>query len=181
MEIAKIKHRINLNLLLPENPVTAELGVAEGNFSQYILQNWKPSIHYLVDFWATLTTTGDGAFHQLWHNMNYHTMMWKIHNYEDKAKVLRGVTWQVAEKVPDNSCDLVYLDAGHSYEDVKRDLKAWFPKVKPGGVIAGHDYVNPAYGVLEAVSEFCEKHAMRASVIPEDKDEDAGFWMYKPK
>lgn len=175
----EIKYRIHLNKLLPENPVTCECGVAEGNFTQYILQAWNPSFHYLVDYWGTLQTTGDGAFNQLWHNMNYHTTLWKIHHYEHKTKVLRGVTWQMSQKVADESLDIVYLDAGHSYDAVKQDLEAWYPKVKPGGVIAGHDFVNPAYGVLQAVNEFTAKRALKVNVIPEDKDEDAGFWFYK--
>jgi hypothetical protein len=180
MEIAQIKHRIHLNKLLPDNPVTAECGVAEGNFSEYICKYWKPSLHYLVDFWGTLNTTGDGAFNQLWHNMNYHTMLWKIHPFEGKTRVLRGMTADMARHVADKSLDLVYIDAGHSYEAVRADLEAWFPKVKPGGVIAGHDFINPAYGVLQAVTQFASNHAIKVNVIPEEKDEDAGFWMYKP-
>lgn len=176
----EIKYRIHLNKLLPLNPVTVELGVAEGNFSQYILQAWNPSLHYAVDFWGTLATTGDGAFDQLWHNMNYHTMLWKTHNYAERLKVLRGVTWQMSQHVPDGSCDIVYIDAGHSYEDVKRDLEAWIPKVKPGGVIAGHDFINPAYGVKPAAEEAAAKLGTKLNVINEDKEEDAGFWMYKP-
>lgn len=181
MEVTQIKYRIHLNRLLPRNPVTAELGVAEGNFSQHICKEWKPSLHYLVDFWGTLNTTGDGAFNQLWHNMNYHTMLWKMHPYEDITKVLRGMTADMAKSVPDETLDIVYIDAGHSYEAVRADLEAWYPKVKPGGIIAGHDFINPAYGVLQAVQEFTTTHALKFHVIPEEKDEDAGFWFYKTK
>lgn len=181
MEIAEIKYRTELNKLLPDHPVTAELGVAEGNFSQFICKAWKPSRHYMVDFWGTLNTTGDGAFPQEWHNMNYHTAVWKVYNFKHFASVIRGITWDAARQVPDNHLDLLYLDAGHSYDDVKRDLEAWYPKVKPGGVVAGHDFINPAYGVLQAVNEFALKHATKVNVIPEDKDEDAGFWFYKPQ
>ena len=39
-----------------------------------------------------------------------------------------------------NSIDMVYLDGSHKREDVERDIKAWLPRVKPGGLIAGHDY-----------------------------------------
>lgn len=53
----------------------------------------------------------------------------------------------------DESLDFVFIDAGHSYEDVSLDLKLWYPKVKKGGVFAGHDY--PAWeGVKIAVDEF---------------------------
>ncbi len=52
----------------------------------------------------------------------------------------------------DASCDFVYIDASHEYEDVRWDIQAWLPKMKPGGVLAGDDY-NVFPGVTKAVSE----------------------------
>jgi hypothetical protein len=57
---------------------------------------------------------------------------------------------------PDQSLDFVFIDASHEYEDVKNDINAWFPKVKVGGVLAGHDYYENndyAPGVKMAVNE----------------------------
>ncbi len=39
----------------------------------------------------------------------------------------------------DGSCDLVFIDGDHSYEAAKRDIEMWLPKVKPGGILCGHD------------------------------------------
>jgi hypothetical protein len=55
--------------------------------------------------------------------------------------------------------DFVYIDARHDYESVKEDLHAWFDKVRPGGILAGHDYadgilVQGDFGVKTAVDEF---------------------------
>ena len=56
--------------------------------------------------------------------------------------------------------DFIYIDADHRYESTKADLTNWFPKLRKGGVIAGHDYVNKicrngdTFGVIQAVSEF---------------------------
>jgi len=59
-----------------------------------------------------------------------------------------------------DSFHLIYIDASHEYADVKRDIKAWLPKVKPGGVIAGHDYSRGWPGVRKAVDEiFGQPHA----------------------
>jgi hypothetical protein len=176
----EIKYRKDLNKLLPQNPVTCEVGVAEGFFSRDILELWKPSHHYMVDNWATLPTTGDGGFDQEWHDKNYKDAVNRTKSFANKITILRGLSWRMSQHVKDNSLDIVYLDAGHSYEAVKQDLEAWIPKVKPGGVIAGHDFVNPAYGVLQAVNEASIGLATKVNMIPEDKDDDAGFWMYKP-
>ncbi len=54
------------------------------------------------------------------------------------------------------SCSLVYLDANHTYEHVLRDLHAWYPMVRPGGILAGHDLNSKGHncGVREAVTAF---------------------------
>jgi hypothetical protein len=57
-----------------------------------------------------------------------------------------------SKQFKDNSIDFAFIDAGHTYEDVNNDLKCWFPKIKPGKVIAGHDY--DWEGVKKAVDEF---------------------------
>ena len=54
----------------------------------------------------------------------------------------------------DESVDSVFLDASHEYENVKNDLIYWYPKIKYGGVIAGHDYCKEWNGVILAVNEF---------------------------
>ncbi len=59
-----------------------------------------------------------------------------------------------SKKHEDNSIDFVFIDASHEYDYVKKDIEAWFPKVKIGGVIAGHDYKNGWIGVDKAVDEF---------------------------
>lgn len=55
---------------------------------------------------------------------------------------------------PFNSIDLVFLDASHDEESLTNDLKVWYPLVKPGGTIAGHDYVGGWPGVVAAVNNF---------------------------
>ena len=54
----------------------------------------------------------------------------------------------------DKSIDFVFIDGAHDYKSVKADIDAWFPKVKIGGVIGGHDYKNGWVGVDRAVDEF---------------------------
>lgn len=49
-----------------------------------------------------------------------------------------------------NTLDMVYIDADHTYEPVKMDILTWKDKVRPGGIISGHDYME---GVKQAVDE----------------------------
>ena len=59
-----------------------------------------------------------------------------------------------SKKYENNSLDFVFIDASHEYDYVKKDIEAWFPKVKVGGIIAGHDYRNGWKDVDKAVNEF---------------------------
>jgi hypothetical protein len=70
---------------------------------------------------------------------------------------LKMTSLEAVNKFKDNSLDFVFIDASHEYEDVRDDIIAWYPKVKPGGIIAGHDYYHEEYdwfpGVKRAVNE----------------------------
>lgn len=61
-------------------------------------------------------------------------------------------TVEAAKEIKDKSLDFVYIDAGHSFEEVKADYEAWLPKVRPGGIISGHDYgENDCIGVKQYI------------------------------
>ena len=53
--------------------------------------------------------------------------------------------------IDDKSIDFVYIDADHEYESVRKDIAAWHPKIRRGGIISGHDYSSS--GVYKAVNE----------------------------
>lgn len=55
--------------------------------------------------------------------------------------------------------DFIYIDAGHDYESVKRDLQAWWPLVSEIGILAGHDYDASHLDVVRAVDEFFDGKA----------------------
>jgi len=61
-----------------------------------------------------------------------------------------------AVKFVPNGLDFVYIDGNHRYDYVKQDIEDWYPKIKSGGIIGGHDFfdMNKHYGVHKAVIEF---------------------------
>ena len=69
----------------------------------------------------------------------------------DVVKLIESDSDRAARWFRDGSVDFVFLDADHSYEGVQKDIAAWRPKMKPGGVMAGHDLVRE--GVHKAVQE----------------------------
>lgn len=181
MEI-KLTSKFDIVNLLPENPVTCEVGAAAADFSAHIVEHWKSSKHYMVDHWAPLRgVTGDGSFPTEWHEMNYHIAKWRMYKFQHIAVFLRGISWEMAKEVPDESLDFLYVDANHSEVGVTNDLEAWYPKVKVGGIISGHDYLNPDYEVQQAARKFCHKVGTDIFTIPETRMVDANFIFRKPK
>lgn len=64
-------------------------------------------------------------------------------------ELIRDESPLAAQRFANGSLDLVFIDASHTQECVSADIKAWLPKVKPGGAIAGHDF--GMHGVKSAV------------------------------
>ena len=77
----------------------------------------------------------------------------------ERVTFLQGWSDAVAKRFDDESVDLVFLDADHSEDGVLRDLQAWLPKVRPGGIVAGHDYGARRHpGVKPAVDRVFREH-----------------------
>ena len=79
-----------------------------------------------------------------------------------RVGLLRAYSPAAAKEFADGWLDFVYVDANHSYPAVAADLHAWWPKVRPGGFLAGHDYVDgviggSVYGVKTAVADFARE------------------------
>ena len=69
----------------------------------------------------------------------------------------RMTTDEAAGLFHDGSLDGVFIDADHTYEAVKKDIENWMPKIRKGGILAGHDYNNVWPGVIRAVNELLGK------------------------
>lgn len=176
----EIRYREELwQLLQGKQGDIAEIGVAEGLFSHDML-HWPVyfSRLYMVDHWKYVPgTNGDSSHPQEWHDRNYREAIARVKRFKERVVVLRGDSADMARLVPDQSLILAYLDADHRYEAVLRDLKAWHPKVKPGGIVAVHDYEMEKYGVKKAVKEFCGNR-ITIHLLPADQKKDAGAYFY---
>lgn len=177
----EIQHRSQLVDLMKhfELPMTAaELGVAEGLFSRDLLGAGLSRL-YSVDAWMTLNQKGDGGSEQEWHDNNYENVLELMRPFGKKSVLFRGISYEVGVELPDESLGLVYVDCDHSYEGVSKDIRAWWPKLVQGGIMAFHDYEATQYGVKDAVKDFCKENNIEIHLIPENKIEDAGAWIRK--
>jgi hypothetical protein len=120
----------------------AEIGVQNGFNSQQIFKHWQGLI-FLVDKWDNPN------------ELKHCVALLKDNLYH----ILIGDSVKESESLPGRSLDWVYIDAGHSYAEVKADFEAWFPKVRKGGIVSGHDYGdNDCIGVKEFIDEYMQLH-----------------------
>lgn len=154
---------------MPPNSICAEIGVLRGNFSRRILRIVEPTKLHLIDFWKV--TTGDVykdsplVLEQDQRKMdkNFEIVLecFRSEIKSGQVSIEHGKSEEMLNKFEDNYFDWVYVDANHSYEFVKKDLEACYPKVKQGGFITGDDYGNEDEwwdeNTTKAVDEFIKK------------------------
>ena len=151
-----------------------EVGVKKGhNILNIISSGWQGSI-IAVDIWDNRED-----FEEAQRNLA-----------PFKVNMLKGGSVEMAQTFPDESIDWVYIDANHTYNSVMDDLKAWYPKVRKGGIVSGHDYLDgthngylgQVYGVKSAVDEFTKDLGKKVKVTTNDTFENLHFdswWFIK--
>jgi len=77
---------------------------------------------------------------------------------------IQGDSAETASLYEDESLDFVFIDASHDYDSILKDIKAWFPKVKIGGFLGGHDFAAPYPGIQKAVTDLLKNE--RVGVTP---------------
>jgi hypothetical protein len=85
-----------------------------------------------------------------------------LSNNYGSFNIIKDTSHNAANQFSNGSIDYIMLDAGHSYEDVTNDIKIWYNKVRPGGIISGDDYGGSFFpGVTQAADEFFYKQFNR--------------------
>ncbi|KAG2437354.1 hypothetical protein HXX76_006009 [Chlamydomonas incerta] len=122
-----------------------ELGVQTGVFAEHALRTWPSCVtYYLVDIWKTQENYVDGAnVPQDRQEQFLADAKQRMQPFAAKAVFLRNFTSAAAPLIPD-PVDFVYVDARHDYCGVVEDLTLYWPKVRSGGMMAGHDFIDAA-------------------------------------
>lgn len=107
-------------------------GVSTSIFAQYAktvhaIDPWLSNIEHYKELPYDMLAAAEGLFDQ------------KCQQYPNIIKH-KGLSVDMAKEFQDESLDLIYIDGDHSEAAMRLDLASWIPKVKPGGVISGHDW-----------------------------------------
>lgn len=155
--------------------VGAEIGVAQGKNAYNFCNNIENLKLYCIDSWES----GRGAA--------------ALTDAKNLLKEFNNVTFiqkrslDALKDFPDASLDFVFIDANHSFDFVMEDIIEWSKKVKPGGIVAGHDYYHSKsglMGVIEAVDAYVLAHHLTLNLTTKDPesedDKEPSFWWTKP-
>lgn len=137
--------------------VGAEIGVAEGYHAFKYLSTTKCIYFvYLVDPYLPYEMDGDVKDFSKYAK----DAKERLSPFRNKIDFVYLSSEKAAKELPDN-LDFVYIDANHSYESTKNDIMYWYPKVRAGGVLGGHDFSPHFPGVAKAVLEFIERNKLK--------------------
>ena len=126
-----------------------EVGVLHGDYSKMLCEN-NPNLHLSsVDAWSTGTYREGfleqshprpGSDDQPYYDNAYETAKKKLAPFN--CTLIKKTSMEAVKDFEDGSLDFVYLDAGHDFVNFTLDLDAWKKKIRPGGILAGHDYMR---------------------------------------
>jgi predicted O-methyltransferase YrrM len=125
---------------LPKGITMIEIGCYQGESTEIFMESGKVKKLYAVDTWSgPKFVEAEKVFDERLKGK--------------KVVKMKGSIIDAFDKLP--MVDFIYIDGNHSYDWVKLDIEFSLPKLKPGGIIAGHDYMLPAYRlkVVKAVHE----------------------------
>lgn len=149
-----------------DGAVFVELGAWKGRSTVFmaveILNSGKQITFHSVDHWQgsdELAHLNDADVGQ---GRLYEAFLKNIEPVKQFVHPMRCDSAGAAASFADESVDFVYVDAGHTFEAVSRDLLAWWPKIKPGGVLAGDDWQFK--GVEAAVIHFARAVNLRIEI-----------------
>ena len=161
-------HQATLLKLLQQwhHPYAAEIGVASGRTSEYLLKNHSGLRLWMVDRWDCVP----GSRRQ---RSSYiaakQTAADRTEFAADRRTIVHASSAWAAATMVDGFFDLIFIDAHHEYASVIEDMTVWWSRLRAGGVYCGHDIDSPkdkrgVWGVRKAVEEFCGERGLEFQV-----------------
>ena len=156
-----------LGLELPPHPKIAEVGVALGTFSRFLIDRFAPSEFHAFDLFKLHEDA------MLWGKPTAEVLDGKTHanfyrdSMGDSVIIHEGPSAETLKRLEDASLDLAYIDAEHTYNEVLRDAGQCARAVKTEGILVFNDYimhdpfVRADYGIVPVVNEMVVNQGWR--------------------
>ena len=171
----KDKNRRRILDCVTRGGVCVEIGVWRGTFSRQILDIVNPLHLALIDPWQHFEDDGKtDAFSGRTENARFEDIYKEVcdqfhHEVETgQVSIMRELSDTAISQFEDQTIDFAYVDGDHSYDGVRADLAALFPKMKDEGIIAFDDYHRFGWwgdGVLRAIHEFIGRNPTQCRIL----------------
>lgn len=183
MTLSNINHREALGFWLNALKLTgefAEIGVLAGTFSRTVLSQWKGRKYHLIDPWENQSTD---VYLERQDTPERYSEMYEdalaLAKEDDRVVVHKALSADAVKEFRKGQLDCVYIDGNHAYKNVMEDMDLYWPKVKIGGIMGGHDYKTKTdegwfCEVEAAVKRWAEEHGKTFYVTP-----CTSWWIYK--
>lgn len=133
--------------------IGVEIGVSAGVNAESMMKNLNIEKLFLVDPYEPYFQDG-----KLWDASDRDVMLMRMEKFGNKYQFIPLQSEDAVSQIPDG-LDFVYIDGNHECVYVKRDCENYYPKIKHGGLIGGHDFVlNDYEGLVNAVIQFVTEH-----------------------
>jgi len=179
LELVQLDRVQSLLRRLPDTTLHgAEIGVKDGRMSAALLFSRPYLTLFMVDRWKIGPKDEPRSDHdecsfasQTDMDRHYEQAIERTQAYHQRRQVMPLESLEAAACVPPHTLYFAFIDADHLYEAVVKDIEAWRHKIKPGGLLCGHDYGRhdkPDFGVTRAVDEWVRSEAL-------ELETDAGY------
>ena len=188
MMAAELTKRSDLGQFLNALGLTgrgAEIGVYRGDFSREVLAQWHGSEWCLIDPWVASDDYLRLHAAVSWDMEAAYSEVQRLAAAESRVRLFRTASTDWRDTEP---FDVVYIDGSHDFQSVSTDLNHWWERLKPGGLLCGHDYLDDwrwsedinrgvLFGVRSAVDRFAAEHDR---VVATTREEFPTWWFLKP-
>lgn len=155
----------------------AEIGVSKGRYSQTLCEN-MPSLEklYSIDPWKAYSSLSQRRA-----DIRYEKTKTLLSKY-NCVEIIKEFSIKASADITNDSLDFVYIDGMHTFDAVILDLIVWIPKVRQGGIIAGHDYsVYHQSGVIDATKAYTYAHNIFNWYVTKKDKQPTFFWVNNHK
>lgn len=166
----------NHNLLVD----AVEIGTHRGVFARNFLTKWKGNMLWCIDPWKDDLEGYKDVI--CWpRETDYLTTLISLAvepEIHRRSTVIRATSAEAIKMLhPNLRFSFIYIDANHQYEFVKFDIETYYPLLRDGGILAGHDYTEILPGVIKAVDEFSIKNNL---IVYKTFESWSSWYLYKP-
>lgn len=153
---------------LPHNVCCIEIGCYRGDFTNLLFEHIEPLILFALDSFTKSILQYPNGLTTAYSDKNdkkiFEQNIGELLN--DRIILVQTFSYYAVTWMPNKYFGLIYHDASHLYEEIKRDLNDWLPKLTEGGLMCGHDYIeHEDFGVIQAVDEFCIEHNFEMIIL----------------